>query len=120
MKLGLVGSTETHRGTRWAPRWAFAAREAQAGEFEFSEIRRGTRRPIIFHHRALGGPSIITIPHISNGRLHQQVLELLAINIRPHSTSLKAIEVVLALLQLKIISKHTCKPFWPHASPSPP
>ncbi|KAD0605064.1 hypothetical protein E3N88_43994 [Mikania micrantha] len=52
MKLGLLGSTETHRGTRWANKWAFAVREAQTGEFEFSEIRRGTRRPIIFHHRA--------------------------------------------------------------------
>ncbi|KAD0195984.1 hypothetical protein E3N88_44649 [Mikania micrantha] len=41
MKLGLLGSTETHRGTRWAPKWAFAAREAQVGEFEFSEIHRG-------------------------------------------------------------------------------
>ncbi|KAD4385592.1 hypothetical protein E3N88_25761 [Mikania micrantha] len=24
MKLGLLGSTGTHRGTRWAPAWAFA------------------------------------------------------------------------------------------------
>ncbi|KAD5317433.1 hypothetical protein E3N88_17379 [Mikania micrantha] len=24
MKLGLLDSTETHRGTRWAPKWAFA------------------------------------------------------------------------------------------------
>ncbi|KAD2805556.1 hypothetical protein E3N88_38933 [Mikania micrantha] len=61
MELGLVGSTETHRGTRWAPKWAFAVREAWAGEFEFSEIHRGTRRPIIFHHREaifklVGGP----------------------------------------------------------------
>ncbi|KAD6795604.1 hypothetical protein E3N88_06500 [Mikania micrantha] len=53
MKLGLLGSTETHRGTRWAPNWAFAVREARAGEFEFSEKRRGTRRPIIFHLRAV-------------------------------------------------------------------
>ncbi|KAD4888501.1 hypothetical protein E3N88_20574 [Mikania micrantha] len=51
MKLGLLCSTGTHRGTRWAPKWAFAAREAQAGEFEFSKIHRGTRRPIIFLHR---------------------------------------------------------------------
>ncbi|KAD2158596.1 hypothetical protein E3N88_41717 [Mikania micrantha] len=43
MKLGLLGSTETHRGTRWAPKWAFAAREAQVGEFEFSEIHRARR-----------------------------------------------------------------------------
>ncbi|KAD5317093.1 hypothetical protein E3N88_17039 [Mikania micrantha] len=53
MKLGLLGSTETHRGTRWAPNWAFAVREARAGEFEFSEKRRGTRRPIIFHLRGV-------------------------------------------------------------------
>ncbi|KAD4889021.1 hypothetical protein E3N88_21094 [Mikania micrantha] len=51
MKLGLLGSTETHRGTRWAPNWAFAVREAWAGEFELSENHRGTRRPINFHHR---------------------------------------------------------------------
>ncbi|KAD4888203.1 hypothetical protein E3N88_20276 [Mikania micrantha] len=51
MKLGLLGSIETHRGTRWAPSWAFAIREACAGEFEFSEKSRGTRRPINFHHR---------------------------------------------------------------------
>ncbi|KAD6454509.1 hypothetical protein E3N88_09215 [Mikania micrantha] len=51
MKLGLLGSTETHRGTRWAPNWAFAVREAWAGEFELSENHRGTRRPIILHHR---------------------------------------------------------------------
>ncbi|KAD4888004.1 hypothetical protein E3N88_20077 [Mikania micrantha] len=54
MKMGLLGSTETHRGTRWAPNWAFAVREARAGEFEFSGKRRGTRRPIIFHHRGRG------------------------------------------------------------------
>ncbi|KAD4586620.1 hypothetical protein E3N88_24221 [Mikania micrantha] len=40
MKLGLSGSAETHRGTRWAPNWAFAVREDQAEEFEFSEIHR--------------------------------------------------------------------------------
>ncbi|KAD4385717.1 hypothetical protein E3N88_25886 [Mikania micrantha] len=40
MKFGLLGSTETHRGTRWAPNWAFAVREARAGEFEFSENHR--------------------------------------------------------------------------------
>ncbi|KAD4180464.1 hypothetical protein E3N88_29055 [Mikania micrantha] len=51
MKLGLLGSTETHRGTRWAPKWAFAVREAWVGEFEFSENHSGTRRPIICHHR---------------------------------------------------------------------
>ncbi|KAD6795466.1 hypothetical protein E3N88_06362 [Mikania micrantha] len=51
MKLDLLGSAETHRGTRWTYNWAFAVREAQAGEFEFSEKRRGTRRPIIFNHR---------------------------------------------------------------------
>ncbi|KAD4888395.1 hypothetical protein E3N88_20468 [Mikania micrantha] len=51
MNLGLLGSTETHRGTRWAPKWAIAVREAWAGEFEFSENHRGTRRPIICHHR---------------------------------------------------------------------
>ncbi|KAD6118873.1 hypothetical protein E3N88_10144 [Mikania micrantha] len=40
MKLGLLGSAETHRGTRWASKWAFAVREAWVGEFEFSEIHR--------------------------------------------------------------------------------
>ncbi|KAC9722390.1 hypothetical protein E3N88_45337 [Mikania micrantha] len=51
MKLGLLGSAETHRGTRWASNWSFAVREAWAGGFEFSEKRRSTRRPIIFHLR---------------------------------------------------------------------
>ncbi|KAD4889226.1 hypothetical protein E3N88_21299 [Mikania micrantha] len=32
MKLGLLDSTETHRCTRWALKWAFAAREHQTGE----------------------------------------------------------------------------------------
>ncbi|KAD2060939.1 hypothetical protein E3N88_41931 [Mikania micrantha] len=46
MKLGLLGSTETHRGTRWAPNWAFAVREAWAGEFELSENHRDAFWPV--------------------------------------------------------------------------
>ncbi|KAD3338101.1 hypothetical protein E3N88_33622 [Mikania micrantha] len=41
MKLGLLGSTETHRGTRWAHKWAFAVRDPWAGEFEF--LRKESR-----------------------------------------------------------------------------
>ncbi|KAD3336889.1 hypothetical protein E3N88_32408 [Mikania micrantha] len=76
MKMGLLGSTETHRGTRWAPNWAFAVREARAGEFEFSERRRGTRRPINFHHRGLRLKNTVSTP-CSRLASFQQYLGLL-------------------------------------------
>ncbi|KAD2804035.1 hypothetical protein E3N88_37412 [Mikania micrantha] len=36
---------QTHRGTLWAPNWAFAIREAWAGEFELSENHRDDLLP---------------------------------------------------------------------------
>ncbi|KAD3641157.1 hypothetical protein E3N88_30381 [Mikania micrantha] len=72
MKLGLLGSAETHRDTRWAHNWAFAVREAQAGEFEFSEKRRDAfldgvavrDRPIIAENLINPMLIILLIPYL--------------------------------------------------------
>ncbi|KAD5961437.1 hypothetical protein E3N88_12910 [Mikania micrantha] len=122
MKLDLLGSAETHRGTRWTYNWAFAVREAQAGEFEFSKktSRYATTDHLQPSREALGSPPTNSILHISTRRLHQQVLELLTINLRPHPTDLKTTKVVLCPILLKTLTRHTCKPFRLHASPPPP
>ncbi|KAD4179718.1 hypothetical protein E3N88_28309 [Mikania micrantha] len=145
MKLGLLGSTKTHRGTLWAPNWAFTVREARAGEFEFSEKRRGTRRPIIFHLRALCGSHCYQFRatlkvfkvlgdelkvegarrkhhhHLERPRsCSQEDSKLLHLCSSFISTCLNSIEVVLTSFRDFSTCTHTCKVNQAHATPSPP
>ncbi|KAD4981797.1 hypothetical protein E3N88_18468 [Mikania micrantha] len=111
MKLGLLGSTETHRGTRWTPNWAFAVREAWVGEFEFSEIHHGRGELEGANHPL--ARLVAAVEEIPGD------LEAFQLCSSDNKALEKHLEVVLAPFCTPNTSILTCKPFRPHASPSP-